>query len=342
MHMSVARSRTRHRALTGAVALAAAAALALVADTGAVAQGSTRSAEECATTSASHLRVRPGSAQGEDPNSVSARRAATAQRKLVKRVGRMQAAGTLSKAGGKKGGGPVTIKTWVHVITKKNGTGGVAPWQVKKQVAVLNKAFAGRTAGTAAPSPIRFALAGTTVTKNDKWHDWGLDPQTDEDDAEAMAAKRALHKGGMNTLNIYVASLEDGLLGYATFPWDRKGRLDGVVVLNESLPGGDSERFNLGDTGTHEVGHWLGLFHTFENGCNPPGDYIKDTPAQDDGDNVFYCGDNPEFGRDTCPQPGKDPIHNFMSYGDDPCLNKFTPEQAKRMTQVWFGFRRGR
>jgi hypothetical protein len=78
-------------------------------------------------------------------------------------------------------------------------------------------------------------------------------------------------------------------------------------VLNASLPGGHAEPFNLGDTLTHEVGHWLGLFHTFQGGCSKPGDSVADTPQQADGGNIFDC--TPSL--DTCAAPGTDLVRNF-------------------------------
>ena len=203
---------------------------------------------------------------------------------------------------------------------------------------VINDGFAGRTANSAAATPFRFRVASVDVTKKDAWYDWNL-TEEGEEPAQAKAAKRALHRGGWGDLNVYIAGLGDGLLGYATYPQEAKLKLDGLVLLNESLPGGSAAPYNEGDTATHEIGHWLGLYHTFENGCSAPGDYVNDTPYQDDGDNIFYCGDNPDFGDDTCPQPGKDPVHNFMAYGDDPCLNMFTNGQSQRMVHTWMAFR---
>jgi hypothetical protein len=274
-------------------------------------------------------RVRVGAGgQGNDPNSLSAAEAATAQRKTTQQ---MRTRGITESA--MSTASDVTIKVRWHVITRRNGTGGVSRAQIRQQLAVLNDAFAGRGAAAGSAETIfRFETRSIDYTANNDWYNWS-NPDVDPSDNDE--AKAALHKGGFDVLNVYIAGLGDGLLGYATFPFDTTLTDDGVVLLNESLPGGSAEPYNEGDTATHEVGHWLGLFHTFENGCRQPGDYVGDTPYQDDGDNIFSC----EESLDTCRQPGKDPVHNFMSYGDDPCLDRFSRGQALRMALTWFTWR---
>jgi hypothetical protein len=282
----------------------------------------------------SAARVKAGVAKGVDPNTVTSAQAAAMDRQLQRAVARMKARGTLDRSGQPAAKAKsYTVQTYVHVITRQDGTGALTRQQIADQMQVINDGFAGRTAPGAAATPFRFELAAVDVTANDDWYDWSL--FTDTDDAEA---KTALHRGGWADLNVYIAGLQDGLLGYATFPKHGTLALDGLVILNDSMPGGSAVPYNEGDTATHEIGHWLGLFHTFENGCKQPGDFVNDTPYQDDGDNIFFCRESD----DTCSQPGTDPVHNFMSYGDDPCLDQFTPDQAKREEQTWLAYRRGR
>jgi hypothetical protein len=271
---------------------------------------------------------------GHDPNSVTVAETKQANAQLGARVQKLKAAGVLRANGAPARAETITIPVHVHVITASDGTGAVTPQQISAQIQVLNNAYAGKTARGAARTPFTFHLASTDVTANDRWYNWNLKPNQTES-PDAIKAKKALHQGGWGDLNIYIAALGGGLLGYATFPQNGVLALDGLVVLNDSLPGGSAAPYNEGDTATHEIGHWLGLFHTFENGCTAPGDEVDDTPYQADGDNIFFCDET----LDTCPQPGTDPVHNFMSYGDDPCLDMFTRGQAQRMIQTWLAYR---
>ena len=104
--------------------------------------------------------------------------------------------------------------------------------------------------------------------------------------------------------------------------------LDGIVVDWESMPHTSTRyagAYDLGLTAVHEAGHWLGLEHTFFGGCNAKGDFVDDTPPM----RVPTSGC--PLGKDTCPEPGLDPIHNYMDYSYDSCYFEFTAGQAQRM-----------
>ena len=75
------------------------------------------------------------------------------------------------------------------------------------------------------------------------------------------------------------------------------------------------------------------LDHTFQSGCSASGDGVADTPRE--AHPQFDCPTN----ADTCTAPGKDPIHNFMDYTQDSCMDMFTPGQAKRMSDAYIDFR---
>ena len=133
-----------------------------------------------------------------------------------------------------------------------------------------------------------------------------------------------------------LADIGAGLLGWAYFPKGyNNGRdfIDGVVMLDESMPGGTAGKYALGDTLVHEVGHWMMLEHTFAYGCSAAGDFVADTPRE--AVPQFNC----PTGADTCTAPGLDPIHNFMDYTQDSCMNMFTPGQVERMNDAWLAFR---
>jgi len=228
--------------------------------------------------------------------------------------------------------GPHNVNVYFHVImdgpntvSDDDSTGDIPQTWITDQISVLNAAYAG--------SGFQFTLQGTDRTENAAWFEQ-LIPGSEE-----TAMKTALHKGGYWDLNVYTADLGFGLLGWATFPVkNAKGTklaMDGVVIYHESLPGGNADFgtdavYNQGDTLTHEAGHWLSLYHTFQGGCSKKGDQVADTPAEA-GPN-FTCDPI-----DSCPNDGLGPdlIHNFMDYGDDICLDSFTAGQTARMQANW-------
>ncbi len=260
-----------------------------------------------------------------EPNAVTAAQAAAIDARMQQRLQRRADAANPARLTAET----VTIDVRVHVIRRSNGSGNVSRSMIDQQIAVLNAAFSGQTSTAAADTPFRFSIRSIDRTSNSDWYNWSLN---DDDDRRA---KNALHRGGADDLNLYITGLQDGLLGYATFPGGELSR-DGVVVLNKSLPGGSAAPYNEGDTATHEVGHWLGLFHTFQNGCSKPGDRVGDTPYQRAGDNVVEC----DTAADTCTgKAGLDPVQNFMNYSDDACMNQFTVGQSARMSKAWLAYR---
>ncbi|MDX2271925.1 MAG: zinc metalloprotease [Cyanobacteriota bacterium] len=217
---------------------------------------------------------------------------------------------------------PITIPVAIHVITQDGVVGDVPDPVLDEQMKVINQAFAN--------SGFTFALASVDRTTNPAWF------AMENGSPEELEAKTTLSVDPSTTLNIYIATAAD-FLGWAYFPYSvalrRNPALDGIVIDYESVPGGARVQFNEGDTATHEIGHWLGLYHTFQLGCFPPGDRVADTPYE--GDPAEGC----PVTRNTCNQRGLDPVFNFMDYSDDPCMNQFSLGQVARMQQIASLFR---
>ncbi|KAM0321802.1 hypothetical protein ACHAQA_009899 [Verticillium albo-atrum] len=219
----------------------------------------------------------------------------------------------------------INVNVYFHVVAASQtvANGYLTDKAVADQIAVLNQDFA--------PHDVAFRLAGTDRTVNTGW----------ARDSNEIAMKRALRKGTYKDLNLYTqVTLTDNALGYAYFPTSGATTgsttfiRDGVSIKASTVPGGSQTGFNLGKTGTHEVGHWLGLYHTFQGGCTGTGDQVSDTPAQ-----ASFSSGCP-IGRDSCPsQAGLDPIHNYMDYSDDACYEEFTPGQDARIHSFWTTYR---
>ncbi|KAK0518126.1 hypothetical protein OC835_007944 [Tilletia horrida] len=188
---------------------------------------------------------------------------------------------------------------------------------IQNQISVLNQDYSS--------SGYSFYLASTTTSSNSDWF-YNMDDGTTQE----RSMKTSLRQGGANALNIYTVDFQNGLLGFATFPQDysRATWKDGVVIQYNSLPGGSLAPYNLGRTATHEIGHWLGLYHVFQGGCSGSGDYVSDTPPQSTA--TSGC----PSGQDSCSGGGVDSIHNYMDYSNDACMNQFTAGQNSRMASL--------
>jgi hypothetical protein len=226
----------------------------------------------------------------------------------------------------------VVIDVRAHVLRSRNKARPHATAaQVRQTVAVLNNAYAGGQSDDSARTSFSFRLEDIDTTTNTDW-DWATPGSRQE-----KQMKRALRKGPRSDLNLYFLNQTkaSALLGWSTFPQDVRQypHVDGVAINVNALPGGSLRYYNLGDTATHEVGHWLGLYHTFEGGCASPGDEVSDTPPE------AVPTDGCPKSKDSCPASAKDPIHNFMDYAIDSCMNQFTAGQAARMDLMWATYR---
>lgn len=221
-----------------------------------------------------------------------------------------------------------------HVIQHTSGEGYLSAETLQDQIDVLNEDFGalpGSPGAPGSPGRIRFHLAqtdpvgnptsGITYSTNNNWF------------LDSGNYWSPLAWDTQRYLNIYTSAVPC-CYGYVSgFPSEGLAGqdLDRVVLWWEAVGKQPTAGWplNLGRTATHEVGHYLGLYHTFEGGCGSlsacgtTGDLICDTNRESAA--TLGC----PASKTSCSSP--DPIHNYMDYTDDPCLWEFTPQQVNRM-----------
>lgn len=242
----------------------------------------------------------------------------TQQQEVEAQLTKRKASRPLTLVGG-------VVDVYVHVIRqgKTVPDGDISDAIVNEQVKVLNQDFAA--------TGWSFRLAATDRTTNVQWYRRCHEPAVEQ------AMKRSLRQGGADKLNVYICMPNNRTLGWSSLPhhYGSSPHADGVVIAAATLPGGPAVPFHQGGTLTHQVGHWFGLYHTFQGGCGQPNDVVADTPPEQRP--AFTCKD----ARDSCPGDGPDPVQNFMDFADDQCAQRWTAGQDARMDAVFTAFRVG-
>ena len=192
-----------------------------------------------------------------------------------------------------------------HVVTNSSGAGNYSDQSIYDIMEILNSNYQEHN--------FFFTLDTIDRTENSTWfNSW--------EDANASQGMQELAIDPYHYLNIYTADLNAiGVEGYSYLPnsWANNSYMQSVNLDYRSL--------SAGWIITHEVGHHLGLPHTFQNNCTEPNDGIDDTPQHDES-GLWSCNQN----QDTCPNdPGNDPVYNYMNYSGT-CQNEYTQGQEDR------------
>jgi PKD repeat protein len=255
--------------------------------------------------------------------------------------------------------GEIIIPVVVHVI-HDNGEGNISYAQIEDAIRVLNEDFnktnsdissIRNTANApflneAADIGISFALAkidpSGNCTNGVERRNSSLGTYNGNDDLSKTYSGGGLDAWDRNKyFNIwvvnsieYTGTLTNGvILGYAQFPMWGNANTYGVIIRNDRF--GEIGTGSTDRTISHEVGHCLGLYHTFQGGCgaswescNGQGDGICDTPPVDEAH--WSCGST----QNNCTQVQTgdfygfdvyDQFENFMSYS--PCQYMFSEGQ---------------
>ena len=207
-----------------------------------------------------------------------------------------------------------------HVIHASNNAGNLTDVQIEYQIQVMNYDFQEHN--------IAFILDTIDRTANDTWFE-GWDPDNGGMDTQGM---QALNYDPYHYLNIYSAELAGGAgfvtCGYTWWPtnYGEGHYRQGISIDYRCIAGGSYGD----DTATHEIGHYFGLYHTFQTDCSAPDDAVADTP-RNHSDYLHGCNSS----QDSCPDdPGNDPVSNYMNYSSVGCTHNFTLGQKDRMDAI--------
>ena len=229
----------------------------------------------------------------------------------------------------------VTIPVVVNVLYR-TAAENVSDAQIQSQIDVLNRDFNATNtdfnsyipaeyAGLKANVGITFTLQAVVrkATTKSSWRT--------NDDMKKSSRGGINPTSPSNTLNIWVCTLSNSILGYAQFPGGSSAT-DGVVILNRAFgtTGTAAAPFNLGRTATHEVGHWANLRHIWGDAtCG--NDQVTDTPPH----NTANYGCPAQGHKSTCTGTPNELWMNYMDYTDDRCMYMFSTGQKDRMLAVF-------
>jgi hypothetical protein len=242
-----------------------------------------------------------------------------------------------------------TIPVVVHVVYN-NANENISDAQILSQIAVLNKDFRklntdfNNTINNAfgnvgSDAQIEFCMAQRDpsdqptngITRTSTNHG----PFYTEDDVKFNSTGGRDAWNTNKYLNLWICQLSNSLLGYAQFPGG-PAATDGVVVGYNYFGtiGAATSPYNKGRTATHEIGHWLELYHIWgdDNGSCSGDDLVSDTPNQKDQNGG--CPSFPQTTQAGGSCSGTSPgsmFMNYMDYTDDACMYMFTAGQSARM-----------
>lgn len=235
----------------------------------------------------------------------------------------------------------VTIPVVFHIVYK-NEIENIPDQVLVRQLEYLNRDFNGKNTDLSKVPDLFKDLVGWTkirfcLASRDPSGHLTSGVERVRTTIENIGLKDELYytsKGGSDAwdtnryMNIWIADTGDNIVGFGSAPGQRIDKEDGVVIHPDYL---DVKRPSR--TLTHEVGHYLGLFHMWNDECLDV-DFVKDTPVQE----YPYYG-CPKRERETC--GNMDMFMNFMDYTDHDCMYFFTKGQAHRMEQVLAKYRSG-